>query len=70
MRELYVYSTNLTEGDIGAKAYLKGDYGNKLAHGGEKNKANQTQFPQNLPWACHRSAQTNGCGMIISFVAS
>jgi len=37
----------LLEGQIGAKSYLKGDYGNMPACGARENKAKQSQFKAN-----------------------
>jgi hypothetical protein len=39
---------------IGAKSYMKGDYDNNPAGGGEKNKANQSQF----------QSQSSGFGLL------
>jgi hypothetical protein len=37
--------SQFASGAIGAKSYLKGDYGNMPARGDQKNKAKQSQMP-------------------------
>jgi hypothetical protein len=56
-------------GQISIIIYIERDYEDFHALRRRKNKAKQSQFPQNPAWACRRSAQTNGGGIIISFVA-